>query len=846
MNWAKKIKLISLIFIFSVFSTQAHANKWTGALEGFKSLFSRSAKEGTNADNAVTRGSKKADDTSSSARGAKSSADDVAHEMAQHQDKFVFEDVLSKAQGRTGIEMDEKFLMQVVQGLMGTRKASRTLVAPAGQGKSTAIAGIQHLIDIKDPVVKPLWGKQLVFFSANDLKGGTSLQGAFEGRIAQMLKYVQDPENSNVILVIDELENLFKDSKEGNLGLKLLDELKTYMAGDMNVKFLFNITNDAYFKHLTDGQHIRRMPAIFLKAPSDGTLMRILRNNARFTDNTQGVAFSEDQLRKILDISKHHPTLGNPDVAVTILENAATKAAYDSQVMDGRVVTLRSKIKDLDSDIIEIEEGRKKDILKYWGPHYERKLKEAKDKKIPLEAVVKDYEMGLRQTEELRSQLGERIQERARLYHQIETNKLNDNLGGEEALLIDELSDEILDLADQIKQVNPLLISGKVSDRHILSAASEYLNLNQGYIERLIGQGASVEATAQRIAQEVRNTNLEGISSIVTRERSLRASGQKANVPGFLILAQGEIKEADTIVEAVVKDLTDTNAYKVNVSTIDSPWAMSQIRGSDAGTINSDIEGAIFQHARKTYGNMGILLSGVDSAISDVLDLAKDIIKNKSLVNNKTSENVSFAKSTVFLTAKLDNNLSAEELQVLKSLRTETDRQTFLRRFVQENYQGKAGRNGGAAAKMDDELLESLHIVVLDNVNVSDSILRAKLGETLIDTISTQLSQKYNITFDFTEGALDYLYATLKASGSSRVDDVVDYEITRKLQKLIEQKNIISGDSVIININDNNQFIVVKRRWTRNGVDHRNGARQQILQEQSMSDILDEAVKLTE
>ena len=295
--------------------------------------------------------------------------------------------------------------------LLRDKKASAILVGDAGVGKSAIAEHFQYLID-EGKTVKMFKGTKLLELHHNQIFRDTKYTGQLESNVEAIIEEISDPKNSGKILVIDELEQVL-ESKNGEMFVK---SLKGYMSGEMKgAKIICNLTPEAYEKHMTDPQLIRRLIPIYIDPPSDETVRSILHSLAENYQDREGIRPSDGQLEHILKLSKEHPKLGNPDVAVTMLGDAVKKTLSEIELGPEYIVKLRDDVSNWKIELNFLKEESKK-RLSFSGPFFYLQKKYLDELIEKNEETIILFDRGLRKTKDLRDKLLENFEERNELY----------------------------------------------------------------------------------------------------------------------------------------------------------------------------------------------------------------------------------------------------------------------------------------------------------------------------------------------------------------------------------------------------------------------------------------------
>ena len=807
----KNVKMQMMIFasIFC-FTNVSHAGVLSRAAEWAKSFWSSSDEVANGARNSG-RQSDGPNGTRRDQTAPQSQNPNAVTENAEGAVQVKLSDFINKVRPKADVVGADYFSAQISRILMRKSKAAPIAVAEAGTGKSANVEYLQHLIDTRNPMVSNLHGKELYFLDIYKLMGGTELRGAFEKKLASILEEMALPENANKIIVIDELENVLNNE----LGTKFLESMKSYLTSDMNTKLIFNITPGPYDKLMKDPQLVRRMSPIFKDPPSTGVVRNILLNIRNAAELTDGVKISNEQVEQILRLSETHPTLRNPDVAITMINDAINNALADRRSGSLQIVKLRTGLQSIDGEIAQILGMRAEGVARANGPHFDKKLAKLIAKKETIESVIQNYDESFRVTEGFRQELEELIAQRVALKRQEQENIVNRRIGDVDVdLQIDDLNVKIEELSDKIRAENPLLVSMDLQENHIISSAMTILNRDQRFVSRHLNGPELRQTIVDRISDTLFGRHQQAINSIVRRVTAQFRLGADGGVPAFLILNKSGA-EADRLANAIATDLTGAAPYKIDGLDIKDRFSMNKHIGSDVGTVGSDAEGAIYEQARKTGGHFGMLFSGVHNGVKDLLDFAEKVLKNPSQQMSNKGARTNFEKSMMFLTESSVPELSAGQKALLNELPTETAQQTYLKEHVKTHFRHKLGQSefNSDAARISPELIDNLHVIYLDNSTILDDQFKAIISETLKSrAVQNALDSSIEISTEFSDEAVEFLFRILKQSGSTDVNRILVNEVMGFIDDLIQNRQVVSGDYLVIGV-ENNRLVAQPMDW---------------------------------
>lgn len=822
MKLNQNIKFLNVAFVvLFCLSSPAQAGGvgrgYTWFKEGMKWLF----KTADDAPGAV----KKADRVVDEGSVAKSYANGQSPPKQYYLDDFA-KPIWIEPKDREVLKFPRVLIGELSTYLMRKDSPAPVLVAEAGVGKTALVKYLQIAIeDASNLETEPLRGFRILQVNMNDILGGNSLKGAFEEKLAFIIKQMQDPKNKNVIFAFDEMENIFKDKEQGEKFVLALKEPLT--SGKMQAKAIFNMTPENYDKFVkTDAQFQGRLPRVYIEEPSDLEVKAIVQRDIEALEKYSATRFMPGQLELILKASKNHPDgLRNPRVVLTITRDAAINAMYEMQTGHRYIKVLQDRLdavsRELESILKQREIAKQSNFkdpnsIKYMGPHYDIQI-EALSKEIAEgKIIVNNYFEAFNATSEFRKALISKIEEResllrehSRLLAASDPKALRLNAS------ISTLTDDIFKLADDIREFDSRLPSIEVTNDHIITAAAKIRNESDRVVRDRILRGD----TANRIltiSEKLNGKYKDIISTIVNRARSLKIMGQKKDIPGILLLTNDKVA-ADNLVNEVVTELTGSGPYVVPLNKIKESSDMTLIEGSPPKYIGNDNLGKIYKS-----NNSGILFGGIDSAIPDVFKLIKDILIKKVLETNQNGTK-DFSQAMVFLTSKLGEKLTAEHFDELARLKTTTEKQAFLRKFVLENNTN--------VDQFDEELLSKLHIVIHSEVNFveGDEYLRASVFKALTGSsdqtdqgvvsnslpsdIISSVSDQLEITVEYSSEVVDHLVSLIKKSGVKDVNQILHDEVLSVIASKVYSKEFTAGDAVYVHF-ENGQYRMSTLKWT--------------------------------
>ncbi len=832
----KKLNLILFVVIFG-FSNVSHAGIFTRSVEAAKRWWN-------GADSSLDNAARDAGNGTPPIRQNPTAPSNLVTENADGVHPTRLQDFLTKVPANKNILGVDANVSRVASLLRSKSRSFVTIVAEAGTGKSALIEYMQHLIDIRSPLVQNLIGrngsqnKQLYYLDVFKLMGGTELRGSFEKRLSQILEELSKPENAHLIIVFDELENVLNNE----LGVKFLESMKSYLTQKSNVKFIGNITPEPFEKLMKDPQLERRMSILHVRPPDDDVVRNILNNIKNSIEQFEGVRILSqgrdtvdhiDPLEVILKLSKLHPNLKNPDVSKKILDAAKDLAISARDSGDIQISMLKDSISKIKGRRNRIENMRSQGVASAEGPHYENSLSELNLKIKSMESVLESFNESFRRTESIRTSMQDKIIQRAALYNQVDLSLAVDNMGDVNLYSqINDLTSEIETLSVRIKDINPMLVGIDLELEHIVQAAATILKKSPSWIESRIAS-FSANRVAARLSGAMDGAHEEALRSIISREHAQRSLlvreielgsvDKVAELPAFIIWSNSP-GEASRIARSVSEEMTGSSPFEINVSSFPSRHEFSRIVGSPPGYSGSEVEGAIYKSIKDEGGFKVVLVNGLQSAKSYVFDFLEDILTNRSLVSNKGSR-ASFERSTAIATANVADLTKAQKAK-LKSLTNEIEQQAYLKKILLEKLKPSVDIKDltSGSKGISQSLLDKFYVVYVDSSFILEDGAKAIFAKNLKGTVlengllkrslvqHASASDEISISLDFTDEAIDFLFQNLKNRGSNNTGEILTY-VQEFLQTAVGSRTVIPGDHVVLAL-ENNRLRIETLPWS--------------------------------
>lgn len=214
---------------------------------------------------------------------------------------------------------------QTLATLISKNKPNALLVGPAGTGKTKIAEEIARRIATDDVSIPDALKNSIICeIPLSTIVAGTSFVGQLEERMADLIEYVENPQN-HIILFIDEIHQLVNGDKSYE---KIAQILKPAMArGRMR---LIGATTNQEAKHFMDDPAFnRRWSLIHVDELTRDQTEVILEKAAKgFSAHYKRITIDKDVIHLTALIADQYSAAGShrPDTALTLLDRACANA----------------------------------------------------------------------------------------------------------------------------------------------------------------------------------------------------------------------------------------------------------------------------------------------------------------------------------------------------------------------------------------------------------------------------------------------------------------------------------------------------------------------------------------
>ncbi len=235
---------------------------------------------------------------------------------------------------------------KIIKVLARRKKNNVILVGKSGVGKTQIVRGIANLINEQN-VPEILQNKELVMINITALISGTHFRGMFEERVNGLFEELKNSKKH--ILFIDDMQTVLKSSsKEKDTDIspmigEILNEGSVRVIGTVNYK--------DYRTSIESNTSIaRKLQKIIIEPTTKEETFEIIMNNKEYYEQFHNVSYSEDIVKKCIDLSERYITERSlPDSAFDVIDLSGARTCLTKKESQ-EMIELRKLIKSVSQE----------------------------------------------------------------------------------------------------------------------------------------------------------------------------------------------------------------------------------------------------------------------------------------------------------------------------------------------------------------------------------------------------------------------------------------------------------------------------------------------------------------
>ena len=623
----------------------------------------------------------------------------------------------------------ENDIRQMVDILSRRRKNNPILVGEPGVGKTALVEGLALRIaegNVPDSL-KPVSLRSL---DLGLLQAGAGVKGEFEQRLKNIIEAVQQSPVP-VLLFIDEAHTIIGAGNQAG-GADAANLLKPALARG-ELRTIAATTWSEYKQNFErDAALERRFQMVKVDEPDDDTACLMLRGlKTRYAEH-HGVHITDEAIRAAVTLSRRYLTGRQlPDKAVDLLDTASARIRMGIDTVPEPLTRMKAQI-----TALELEKQALLDDAMVGSGSDEARLAAIELEESRIIFQLDELEIQYGQERKLTGQLlacradHSRRKEIGELQHQLASVQKNKPLLG--------LDVDLRTVATVIADWTGVPLSSLLKDEQ-----TELLSLELNLGKRVVGQGAALNAIAQRL-------------------RAAKTGLAPENGPQgvFLLVGPSGTGKTETAL-ALAEELFggEKSLITINLSEYQEPHTVSQLKGSPPGYVGYGQGGILTEAVRKRPYSV-VLLDEVEKAHRDVMNLFYQVF-DRGFMRDGEGREIDFRNTVILMTSNLGSDPLMQMLEEQPES-TESDLHELLRPVLRKHFQ--------------PALLARFQTIIYRPL--SRPAMRNIVGMKL-EQVSQRLYRHYGMTTDIAEGLYDALTdaCLLPDTGARNIDSLLNQQI---------------------------------------------------------------------
>ncbi|MFN3446127.1 MAG: ATP-dependent Clp protease ATP-binding subunit, partial [Bacteroidia bacterium] len=640
-------------------------------------------------------------------------------------------------------------------------------------------------------VPENLKSKRIFSLDMGALIAGAKYKGEFEERLKAVVKEVMDSDGE-IILFIDEIHTLVGAGGGGEGAMDAANILKPALARG-ELRSIGATTLAEYQRYIEKDKALeRRFQKVYVDEPDTESAISILRGLKERYEVHHKVRIKDEAIIAAVELSQRYISdRFLPDKAIDLMDEAASKLRLE-------IDSVPEEIDQLDRRIMQLEIER--EAIKREGD--EEKIKQLSEEISNLQAERNSLKAKWQSEKQVVDGIQQTKQEIENLKHEAEIAERNGDFAKvaeirygkskeAEARLQDFQEKLTLQQGDSAmvkEEVDSEDIAGVVSrwtgipvTRMLQSEREKLLHLEDELHKRVVGQEEAIEAIADAIRR-----NRAGLSD------------PKKPIGSFIFLGTtgvGKTELAKALAEFLFNQ--DNAMIRIDMSEYQEKHTVSRLIGAPPGYVGYEEGGQLTEAVRRRPYSV-VLLDEIEKAHPDVFNILLQVLDDGRLTDNK-GRMANFKNTIIIMTSNIGSHIIQEKLEDYNEFNKED-----------KIAEAKAGVMDLLKHTIRPEFLNRIDDVMMftplsrENVREIVNIQFKSLQHTMAEQ---------GMEISATDEALDWLsqLGYDPQFGARPLKRVMQKRILNELSKEILMGNIKKDSSVLIKLNDKNQFEFVNQ-----------------------------------
>ena len=665
------------------------------------------------------------------------------------------------------------------QRILSRRKKNNpVLIGHPGVGKTAIVEGLAQRIVNKD-VPEPLQGRTIFALDMASLVAGAKYRGQFEERLKSVIDEVKKSQGQ-IIMFIDELHTIVGAGQtEGSMDASNI--MKPMLARG-EIKVIGATTLNEYREYIEkDGALERRFQKVLVDEPSVEDTISILRGIKEKYEIYHGIRIQDQAVIAAAELSNRYITdRFLPDKAIDLMDEACATVRTEIDTMPEYLDEAKRKILQVQIEIAALkkeEDGKSKKRLE----SLEKELADAKEKYDEDFAKWKNQKDSINSVKEIKEEIDKVKVEIEKAERNYDFEKLSELRYGK----LNELEQKLKE--KEKEQKDDSSIKEEVTDEDIADVVSNWTNIP---VTKLVeSERNKILALPEKLHQRVigQDEAVESVSDAIIRARSGLKDLNKP-IGSFIFLGPtgvGKTELAKSLAEAMFD--SENNMIRIDMSEYMEKYSVSRLIGAAPGYVGYEEGGQLTEAVRRNPYSV-ILFDEIEKAHPDVFNILLQVLDDGRLTDSQ-GRTVNFKNTIIIMTSNIGSNFLIDGLKDDGSIDDDS------RKLVKDEL-----RNA-----FKPEFLNRIDDIVMFKPLTSEQIY--KIIDLQIEDIAIRLEDK-DISIDLSKKAHEYILnrAYDVEYGARPIKRFMQANIETSLGRMIIEGNIMEGDDVLIDLDENNEL----------------------------------------
>ncbi len=560
-------------------------------------------------------------------------------------------------------------IRRVIQILSRRTKNNPVLIGEPGVGKTAIIEGIAQRIVAGD-VPESLENKQIFSLDLGLLIAGTKFQGEFEERIKNILKAVEEAQDS-VVLFIDEIHMLVGAGSSGG-GMDASNLLKPALARG-TLHCIGATTIKEYKKYIEkDAALERRFQPVFVEEPTPEDALSILRGLKERYELHHGIRIKDQALVSAVMLSdKNIPDRFLPDKAIDLIDEAASMVRMSIDSQPEALDRLERRMNQLEVEKAALKKEKDDIPSKERLKELEKELAEIKEEHKTLYNQWKSETAPLEKINEIKAKIEEANYQYQIAERQGDFAKASEIKYGK---LVD-LEKELGKQQEKLKDLKSCLVKQEVDEHDIALVLARWTKipaekLQQSETDKLLHMEEHMRANV--VGQD------DAVAKIAHAIQMHRTGLTDPNRPigSFLFLGPtgvGKTEVARTLADFLFHD--PRKILRIDMSEYMEKHSVARLIGSPPGYVGYEEGGQLTEQIRRNPYSV-VLFDEIEKAHPDVFNIFLQILDEGHLTDGQGRQ-VSFKNCIIIMTSNIGSHLILAAKTIDEKVKEEINKELY-------------------------------------------------------------------------------------------------------------------------------------------------------------------------